>query len=76
MRFFKISDIYFWPFIARVEITTSDIKTKPGDLDIDELLMTVEPEKKRAESIERGNAVMQSEISVAPTSAFSLTHAP
>jgi hypothetical protein len=30
----------------------SGIKTKPGDFDIDEFLMRVEPEKKRADSIE------------------------
>jgi len=30
----------------------SGIKTKPGDLDIDKFLMSVEPEKKRADSIE------------------------
>ncbi len=30
----------------------SEIKTKPGDLDIDKFLSTVEPEKKRADSIE------------------------
>lgn len=30
----------------------SQIKTKPGDLDIDKFLMSVEPEKKRADSIE------------------------
>jgi hypothetical protein len=28
------------------------IKTKPGDLDIDKFLMTIEPEKKRADSFE------------------------
>jgi hypothetical protein len=30
----------------------SEIKTKPSDLDIDKFLMSVEPEKKRADSIE------------------------
>ena len=30
----------------------SGIKTKPGDLDIDNFLMSVEPEKKRGDSIE------------------------
>ncbi len=30
----------------------SEIKTKPGDSDIDEFLRSVEPEKKRADSIE------------------------
>ena len=30
----------------------SEIKTKPGDSDIDKFLMSVEPEKKRADSIE------------------------
>jgi hypothetical protein len=30
----------------------SEIKTKPSDLDIDKFLMSVEPEKKRADSLE------------------------
>jgi hypothetical protein len=30
----------------------SEIKTKPGDFDIDKFLMSVEPEKKRSDSIE------------------------
>ncbi len=30
----------------------SEIKTKPGDIDIDKFLMSIEPEKKRADSIE------------------------
>ncbi len=30
----------------------SEIKTKPSDLDIDKFLLTVEPEKKRTDSIE------------------------
>jgi hypothetical protein len=30
----------------------SEIKTKPCDLDIDKFLMSVEPEKKRMDSIE------------------------
>ncbi len=33
----------------------SGIKTKPSDLDIDKFLMSVEPEKKRADSIELKN---------------------
>jgi hypothetical protein len=30
----------------------SEIKTKPSDLDVDEYLMSIEPEKKRTDSIE------------------------
>jgi Domain of unknown function (DU1801) len=30
----------------------SEIKTKPADLDVDKFLMSIEPEKKRADSIE------------------------